>query len=103
LIGEGGIRLVFLDYGFGSISNHGLIHEKSKSIRWSYRAKRKSPSPTSEHMSLEDEIARLRKKMEQAFLENESLTAEIVVEISRLLDDKINEYMKKQQTNHEKN
>jgi len=43
---------------------------------------------------LEDEIRLLRDKMEQTYKEEASLNAEIVIEISRKLDQKINEYMK---------
>ncbi|MEC0368761.1 aspartyl-phosphate phosphatase Spo0E family protein [Paenibacillus chibensis] len=46
------------------------------------------------NLSLEDEILMLRKKMEQIFLQEQSFTSEIVIEISSLLDLKINEYMK---------
>lgn len=44
--------------------------------------------------SLEDEIRLLRVRMEKIFLEEQSFTADIVVEISSLLDLKLNEYMK---------
>lgn len=78
------------------LSNHSLVQEQSKPIRWSYRLKKNSSKPEQpEPVSLEDEIVRLRRTMEQAFLDNQSLTAEIVVEISRKLDDKINEFMRK--------
>ena len=43
---------------------------------------------------LEDEIRQLRDKMEQTYLQEASFSAEIVIEISRRLDQKINEYMK---------
>nr|WP_209861415.1 aspartyl-phosphate phosphatase Spo0E family protein [Paenibacillus shirakamiensis] len=49
-------------------------------------------SPQSD--SLEDEILLLRSKMERLFLQEKSFTAEIVIEISSLLDLKINEFMK---------
>lgn len=64
-------------------------------VKWSYLASRKSrsdaciPAP-----SLEDEISSLRRKMEDAFLECESLTSDLVVDLSRKLDVKINEYMR---------
>jgi hypothetical protein len=45
-------------------------------------------------LSLEDEIRILRTKMEQLFLEEKSFTSDNVIEISSLLDLKINEYMK---------
>ncbi|MWV44164.1 Spo0E family sporulation regulatory protein-aspartic acid phosphatase [Paenibacillus sp. HJL G12] len=46
------------------------------------------------NVSLEDEILMLRNKMEQIFLQEQSFTSEVVIEISSLLDLKINEYMK---------
>ncbi|MNO80241.1 Spo0E like sporulation regulatory protein [compost metagenome] len=45
-------------------------------------------------LSLEDEIRILRAKMEQLFLQEKSFTSDNVIEISSLLDLKINEYMK---------
>lgn len=47
------------------------------------------------NLSLEDEIRVLRSRMEQLFLQENSLTSDNVIEISSLLDLKINEYMKK--------
>jgi hypothetical protein len=43
---------------------------------------------------LVDEIDRLRKAMTETFLQEHSLVADSVVELSRQLDLKINEYMK---------
>nr|WP_223869855.1 aspartyl-phosphate phosphatase Spo0E family protein [Paenibacillus sabuli] len=43
---------------------------------------------------LEDEIYQLRTVMEQVYLEEASFNSEVVIEISRKLDLKINEYMK---------
>jgi hypothetical protein len=43
---------------------------------------------------LVEEIDRLRKAMTETFLMEHSLTAESVVELSRQLDLKINEYMR---------
>lgn len=45
-------------------------------------------------LSLEDEIRVLRNKMEQLFLQEKSFTSDNVIEISSMLDLKINEYMK---------
>ncbi|MGO4530633.1 aspartyl-phosphate phosphatase Spo0E family protein [Paenibacillus sp. 2TAF8] len=54
-----------------------------------------NPDHASLHnISLEDEIRMLRSKMEQIFLEEKSFTSDVVIEISSLLDLKINEYMK---------
>lgn len=44
--------------------------------------------------SLADEIDELRRRMTEEFLKEESFTSESVMEISRRLDRKINEYMK---------
>lgn len=86
--------MVVLEYGFGGLPGHGFVGESNLPMRWPYQVKRKSRSDAaSAAASLEDEIARLRKRMEEAFLECDSLTSEMVVEISRLLDAKINEYM----------
>lgn len=49
---------------------------------------------SSRRHSLEEEIRILRTKMEQLFLEERSLTSDNVVEISIMLDIKINEYMR---------
>lgn len=43
---------------------------------------------------LKAEIDRLRKRMTDAFLQELSFTADPVIELSRQLDDKINEYMR---------
>jgi hypothetical protein len=42
---------------------------------------------------LEDEIYFLRRRMEQMFNQEQSLTSDSVIELSNLLDHKINEYM----------
>ncbi|MDQ1233191.1 hypothetical protein QE450_000689 [Paenibacillus sp. SORGH_AS306] len=56
-----------------------------------------SSEKSSQILSLEDEIYLLRMRMEQLFLEEQSFTSEVVVEISMLLDLKINEYMRSHQ------
>ncbi|WP_051236762.1 aspartyl-phosphate phosphatase Spo0E family protein [Paenibacillus pinihumi] len=43
---------------------------------------------------LEDEIYQLRKVMEQTYLQEATFNSEIIIEISRKLDMKINEYMR---------
>ena len=52
-------------------------------------------------IALEDEIRLLRSRMEKIFLEEQSFTADIVVEISSLLDLKLNEYMKARTENEQ--
>lgn len=77
------------------LSQPTLVRDPSQPIRWSYQVKKLASKPAEpERRSLEEEIVDLRRSMEQAFMENQSLTAEIVVEISRKLDEKINQYMR---------
>ncbi|WP_379160925.1 aspartyl-phosphate phosphatase Spo0E family protein [Paenibacillus sp. sgz5001063] len=45
-------------------------------------------------LSLEDEIRVLRSRMEQLFVQENSFTSANVIEVSSLLDLKINEYMR---------
>lgn len=69
-----------------------LIAEDNESNEWMVEASRKT-SPQA--VTLEDEIHILRNRMEKMFLQEKSFTSDIVIEISRLLDLKINEFMKK--------
>ncbi|MEF2966915.1 aspartyl-phosphate phosphatase Spo0E family protein [Paenibacillus sp. M1] len=54
-------------------------------------------SPQGHGLSLEDEIHLLRSKMERIFQQENSFTSDIVIEISSLLDLKINEFMRMSQ------
>lgn len=54
-----------------------------------FKAGKLSPSM----QTLEDEIDDLRKEMEQTFMQEASFQADNVIDISRRLDVKINEYM----------
>ncbi|GIP47227.1 hypothetical protein D3C76_52630 [compost metagenome] len=54
-------------------------------------------------VTLEDEIHLLRSKMERLFLQEKSFTSDIVIEISSLLDLKINEFMKTMKSNPKSN
>ena len=49
--------------------------------------------------TLEDEICLLRNKMEQMFVQEQSFTSDTIIEISSLLDLKINEYMRATSSN----
>ncbi len=51
------------------------------------------PDEARQLISLENEIHMLRTRMEHMFTEKQSFTVEDVLEISMLLDIKINEYM----------
>lgn len=54
-------------------------------------------------VTLEDEIHLLRSKMERLFMQEKSFTSDIVIEISSLLDLKINEFMKTMKTHPKSN
>lgn len=73
-----------------------MIAEGNKSNQW-LGGENRASSPQS--ASLEDEIHQLRSKMEKIFLQEKSFTSDIVIEISSLLDLKINEFMKTHQKN----
>lgn len=87
--------MAFVEYGLPSFSDCLLSEKRNDVAKWSYKARKLSPSPLK---SLEDEIYSLRKKMELTFVQEKSLSSDPVMEISRLLDLKINEYMKKKQS-----
>lgn len=69
----------------GDFTAEGQDHGK-----WSIKSAKSTP----QDISLEEEIHMLRRKMEQIFMQEQSFTSEVVIEISSLLDLKINEYMK---------
>jgi hypothetical protein len=83
------ISLAVGDYGTFVCSALSFIREKQSPL--TYKARKNSP----ESNSLEEEILQLRKTMENLALQEQSLTSDLVVQISRLLDEKINEYMRK--------
>lgn len=67
-----------------------MIAEDNELNQWADEASHKS-SPQA--ITLEDEIRLLRSRMELLFQQEKSFTSDIVIEISRLLDLKINEFM----------
>ncbi|RUT28474.1 aspartyl-phosphate phosphatase Spo0E family protein [Paenibacillus zeisoli] len=68
------------------------VAEDDKSQQWTTKENPLASSSISE--SLEDEILVLRNRMERLFMQEQSFTSDIVIEISSLLDLKINEFMK---------
>ncbi|WP_138494103.1 aspartyl-phosphate phosphatase Spo0E family protein [Paenibacillus pinistramenti] len=70
----------------------GSMLAENSSNNWMFE--NQSISTPARKLSLEDEIRLLRSRMEKIFMEEQSFTSDIVVEISTLLDLKINEYMK---------
>ncbi|WP_438446567.1 aspartyl-phosphate phosphatase Spo0E family protein [Gorillibacterium sp. sgz5001074] len=81
--------MAFAEYVCRSYRGSMLVRDPNHSTKWAYRLSSK-PSPSA---SLEEEIYSLRKKMEQLALKEQCLTAPKVVEISTILDKKLNEYM----------
>ncbi|WP_227793252.1 aspartyl-phosphate phosphatase Spo0E family protein [Paenibacillus guangzhouensis] len=59
-----------------------------------YDLRDKARDSYSSAITLEDEIQFLRLKMEEIVLLEKSFTSDIVIQISSLLDVKINEYMR---------
>ncbi|MBG9791805.1 sporulation protein Spo0E [Paenibacillus dendritiformis] len=70
--------------------SRSLLREDGFHPKWSGKTRNVS----SKMLALEQEIRILRKQMEQMFQEEQSFTAESMIEISSMLDLKINEYMK---------
>lgn len=77
------------DLAFTNLSRQ-VIRKDRQSVTWSDKARNVSSSL----LDLEQEIRVLRKQMEQMFQQEQSFTADNVIQISSLLDLKINEYMK---------
>lgn len=77
------------DYTLSPYSNQ-LFREERNQQKWSYKTR----DVSSKLLTLEQEIGVLRKQMEQLFQAEQSFTADNVIEISSILDVKINEYMK---------
>lgn len=85
--------MAFADYACRSYKQSMLVRDANHSSKWGYRQSSK-PSPSA---SLEEEIYILRKMMEQLAAKEQCLTAPKVVELSMILDKKLNEYMGIQQ------
>lgn len=81
--------MAFPEYRLHRYLDLGWIREDSNTSK-SYSDKRNHALPA---MSLEDEIYQLRCVMERLVREGHRMTSPVVVEISTMLDQKINEYM----------
>jgi len=79
--------MAFPEYQLGSYRLFSGIRENDRKF---YNAYAKIV-PTEQ--SLEEEIHKLRRQMEHLAMQEGSFTSEAVVELSNLLDRKINEYM----------
>jgi hypothetical protein len=72
----------------GSCRDLHTNREQDLGPQWLNRRMKAAPE-----QFLEDEIYFLRRRMEQMFNQEQSLTSDSVIELSNLLDNKINEYM----------
>jgi plasmid maintenance system antidote protein VapI len=85
--------LAFLEYQLNSYRNHMYLRENDAEQRWLMKSGKK----TDPYAHLEEEIHTLRRLLEQMVNEGRSMTSDTVIELSTILDSKINEYMIKTQ------
>ncbi|OCT10613.1 hypothetical protein A8709_22480 [Paenibacillus pectinilyticus] len=81
--------MAFMEYQLTSFPKQFQIREQDFGQRWLSRHAKKQNSLS----LLEEEIHTLRRKMEQMVTEGREMTSDDVVELSTILDQKINEYM----------
>lgn len=81
--------MAFLEYQLSDYKQRILVRDPDAEGRWLFRKSRKSKT----QLALEEEIHGLRSRLEQMVVEGRSMTSDDVVEVSMLLDRKINEYM----------
>nr|WP_185179617.1 aspartyl-phosphate phosphatase Spo0E family protein [Cohnella lubricantis]MBB6678345.1 aspartyl-phosphate phosphatase Spo0E family protein [Cohnella lubricantis]MBP2116725.1 hypothetical protein [Cohnella lubricantis] len=75
-------------------AEHQSFLEQDAAVHSISSADAEIPACDASNHRLEEEINELRRSMTEAFLKEESFTSDSVMEISRLLDTKIIEYMK---------
>ncbi|MFD0697377.1 aspartyl-phosphate phosphatase Spo0E family protein [Paenibacillus sp. GCM10027628] len=83
--------MAFMEYQLSTYRKHLHIRENDSEQRWLFKHAKKSNSLT----SLEEEIHSLRRMLEQMVVDGRAMTSDSVVELSTVLDHKINEYMNK--------
>jgi hypothetical protein len=84
------MSVAFLEYQLNPHRNHMHLRENDSDQRWLIKTAKKSSSAS----PLEEEIYSLRCMLEQMVLEGRLMTSDAVIELSTILDSKINEYMK---------
>ena len=82
--------MAFLDYQLNPYRNHMHLRENDSEQRWLIKTAKRSSLAS----HLEEEIYSLRSMLEQMVLEGRLMTSDAVIELSTILDSKINEYMK---------
>jgi hypothetical protein len=80
----------FLEYELNPYTIHRHLRDNDSEQRWLIKTAKKSSS----YSKLEEEIYSLRCMLEQMVIEGRSMTSDAVIELSTILDSKINEYMK---------
>jgi hypothetical protein len=84
--------VAFLEYQLSRpYRDHMHLRENDSEQRWLF----KTAKNTAPHAQLEEEIHSLRRKLEQMVFEGRPMTSDAVIELSSILDSKINEYMNK--------
>jgi hypothetical protein len=83
----------FLDYQLTHYNNHMHIRENHSNQRWLIMTDKNSAPD----ILLEEEIHSLRCMLERMVIEGRAMTSDAVIELSTLLDSKINEYMKNEE------
>ncbi|MCD1262018.1 aspartyl-phosphate phosphatase Spo0E family protein [Paenibacillus athensensis] len=83
--------MAFLEYQLADYRKHFQIRETDSEPHWLFKHAKKTASRT----PLEEEIHSLRRMLEQMVVEGKEMTSDAVVELSTILDKKINEYMNK--------
>lgn len=81
--------MAFLEYQLSNYQKHFTIREQDFGKSWLTKRAKKLNSLT----LLEEEIHSLRRRLEQMVLDGEEMTSDSVVQLSTILDQKINEYM----------
>jgi hypothetical protein len=84
------MSVAFLEYQLNPYRNHMHLRENDSDQRWLIKSAKKSSSAS----HLEEEIYSLRSMLEQMVIEGRLMTSDAVIELSTILDSKINEYMK---------
>jgi hypothetical protein len=83
------MSMASMEYQLSAFRKQLHIRENESEKRWLFKHAKKSNPLT----SLEEEIDALRRKLEQMVVDGREMTSESVIELSIVLDRKINEYM----------
>lgn len=85
--------MAFLEVQLTNYMNQIHICENDSEPRWLLNKPKKFACRTP--LELEEEIHTLRLKLEQMVIDGKEMTSDAVIELSTVLDKKINEYMNK--------